>query len=71
MDTGDTSPCVLLFFDQRRFIFNAGEVGEPWIHDFACIGVSNVALSYCCPRGVNLYAMCSIICDFYGPFSQV
>jgi hypothetical protein len=26
MDTGDTSPCVLLFFDQRRFIFNAGEV---------------------------------------------
>lgn len=25
MDTGDTSPCVLLFFDQRRFIFNAGE----------------------------------------------
>eukprot|EP00850_Spirogloea_muscicola_P006048 SM000028S10142 [mRNA] locus=s28:599100:604019:+ [translate_table: standard] len=25
MDTGDTAPCVLLFFDQRRFVFNAGE----------------------------------------------
>jgi hypothetical protein len=25
MDTGDTAPSVLLFFDQRRFIFNAGE----------------------------------------------
>lgn len=25
MDTGDTATCVLLFFDQRRFIFNAGE----------------------------------------------
>lgn len=25
MDTQDTSPCVLLFFDQQRFIFNAGE----------------------------------------------
>lgn len=24
-DTGDTVPTVLLFFDQRRFIFNAGE----------------------------------------------
>ncbi|CAM6105646.1 unnamed protein product [Calypogeia fissa] len=25
MDTGDTSPSVLLFFDKRRIIFNAGE----------------------------------------------
>lgn len=26
MDTQDTSPSVLLFFDNQRFIFNAGEV---------------------------------------------
>lgn len=26
MDTQDTSPSVLLFFDKQRFIFNAGEV---------------------------------------------
>lgn len=26
MDTQDTSPSVLLFFDRQRFIFNAGEV---------------------------------------------
>lgn len=26
MDTQDTSPAVLLFFDKQRFIFNAGEV---------------------------------------------
>ncbi|ONH94989.1 hypothetical protein PRUPE_7G044400 [Prunus persica] len=26
MDTQDTSPSVLLFFDKERFIFNAGEV---------------------------------------------
>ena len=26
MDTQDTSPSVLLFFDRERFIFNAGEV---------------------------------------------
>lgn len=26
LDTGETIPTVLLFFDQRRFIFNAGEV---------------------------------------------
>lgn len=26
MDTQDTSPSVLLFFDHQRFIFNAGEV---------------------------------------------
>ncbi|XP_024533168.1 tRNAse Z TRZ4, mitochondrial isoform X2 [Selaginella moellendorffii] len=25
MDTGETSPCVLLFFDSKRFVFNAGE----------------------------------------------
>ncbi|ONI04743.1 hypothetical protein PRUPE_6G337500 [Prunus persica] len=25
MDTQDTSPSVLLFFDKERFIFNAGE----------------------------------------------
>lgn len=25
MDTQDTSPSVLLFFDKQRFIFNAGE----------------------------------------------
>lgn len=28
MDTQDTSPSVLLFFDHQRFIFNAGEVRE-------------------------------------------
>ncbi|KAH0977471.1 hypothetical protein GBA52_027190 [Prunus armeniaca] len=26
MDTQDTSPSVLLFFDKQRFIFNVGEV---------------------------------------------
>lgn len=26
MDTQDTSPSILLFFDKQRFIFNAGEV---------------------------------------------
>lgn len=26
MDTQDTTPSVLLFFDKQRFIFNAGEV---------------------------------------------
>lgn len=28
MDTQDTSPSVLLFFDHQRFIFNAGEVSQ-------------------------------------------
>jgi hypothetical protein len=28
MDTQDTSPSILLFFDKQRFIFNAGEVGS-------------------------------------------
>jgi hypothetical protein len=26
MDTQDTAPSILLFFDKQRFIFNAGEV---------------------------------------------
>jgi hypothetical protein len=26
MDTQDTSPSILLFFDKQRLIFNAGEV---------------------------------------------
>lgn len=30
MDTQDTSPSVLLFFDKQRFIFNAGEVSLGW-----------------------------------------
>lgn len=30
MDTQDTSPSVLLFFDKQRFIFNAGEVSVGW-----------------------------------------
>lgn len=39
MDTGDTSACVLLFFDQRRFIFNAGEVRRAITFlVFSCIG---------------------------------
>ena len=25
LDTGDTTPSVLLFFDHERYIFNAGE----------------------------------------------
>jgi hypothetical protein len=28
MDTQDTSPAVMLFFDKQRFIFNAGEVSS-------------------------------------------
>jgi hypothetical protein len=37
MDTGDTAPSVLLFFDQRRFIFNAGEVNFFTLHTAAII----------------------------------
>jgi hypothetical protein len=37
MDTGDTTPSVLLFFDQRRFIFNAGEVSFFTLHTAAII----------------------------------
>lgn len=31
MDTQDTSPSVLLFFDKQRFIFNAGEVSDSYL----------------------------------------
>jgi len=37
MDTQDTSPSILLFFDKQRFIFNAGEVSI--FGYYICIGL--------------------------------
>ncbi|CAL8998501.1 unnamed protein product [Prunus brigantina] len=38
MDTQDTSPSVLLFFDKQRFIFNAGKVRNSITYIYICSG---------------------------------
>lgn len=51
MDTQDTSPSVLLFFDKQRFIFNAGEVKLSAIFYKVC---SFLLVSGSCLTGSNI-----------------
>ncbi|PSS07413.1 Zinc phosphodiesterase ELAC protein like [Actinidia chinensis var. chinensis] len=55
MDTQDTSPSVLLFFDKRRFIFNAGEGLQRFCteHKIKLSKIDHIFLSRVCSETVG------------------
>ncbi|KAG4161433.1 hypothetical protein ERO13_D01G054332v2 [Gossypium hirsutum] len=50
MDTHDTMPSILLFFDRQRFIFNAGEIATNDINSFQ---IDHICLSRVCSETVG------------------
>ncbi|KAL0319282.1 UNVERIFIED_CONTAM: tRNAse Z TRZ4, mitochondrial [Sesamum angustifolium] len=57
MDTQDTSPSVLLFFDKQRFIFNAGELLTIFVWKLILSACSGSGMDLCYVWDFNAFAV--------------